>query len=561
MDELLTAIHILEAYDEISCIQQSENKLKYITFSIRKHDFLMLCPEESVPSSRVTIFAVNDTCDAYPHIMTEGFDIGKDKSFPEGNYKALCLYESGSVIMSLFTFEEKIVDAIERLLELVNLSKLQIEKELQKEFLYYWDDVAEEGKIDIYLGDDSKAKKLNVYLGKDEMRCVAHGISLNDKEKKDGDNCYWKHRADICAYYIPLIDNRGIIPPTKKTGWGKNDILNVLYGKQISHISRESFEFISSEQIKARSMILSFGMLINDVRKVFTMVVSFNNATKNSVIAKIQNDITEVRIIKSKRQDYYALSKAIGNRIDLMDKKVLIVGAGSLGSYVAAEMVKNGFRSITVYDGDQLEPDNMMRWAYGGFGQGLEKPYSLRLFLEYLHPEIHIRAIGKDLDKDALLSEINSQDIIIFTIGNSDKQLYFNNLLKSNNCSIPVIYSWIEAGGNYSHLLKVEYNTKGCFQCLYTDEKGALINNKANRLEEDAHNRLIIRNGCGGTRAPYGTAVLLRTVAAMLYCIENIFDVDDDDNYLLTVTKEEGYQKNYKFYEGMCNCCGNHSTE
>lgn len=336
--------------------------------------------------------------------------------------------------------------------------------------------------------------------------------------------------------------------------------MNVLYGKQISHISRESFEFISSEQIKARSMILSFGMLINDVRKVFTMVVSFNNATKNSVIAKIQNDITEVRIIKSKRQDYYALSKAIGNRIDLMDKKVLIVGAGSLGSYVAAEMVKNGFRNITVYDGDQLEPDNIMRWAYGGFGQGLEKPYSLRLFLEYLHPEIHIRAIGKDLDKDALLSEINSQDIIIFTIGSSDKQLYFNNLLKSNNCSIPVIYSWIEAGGNYSHLLKVEYNKKGCFQCLYTDEKGALINNKANRLEEDAHNRLIIRNGCGGTRAPYGTAVLLRTVAAMLYCIENIFDVDDD-NYLLTVTKEEGYQKNYKFYEGMCNCCGNHSTE
>ena len=66
-------------------------------------------------------------------------------------------------------------------------------------------------------------------------------------------------------------------------------------------------------------------------------------------------------------------------------------------------MYSIGFCNITVYDGDQLEPDNMMRWAYGGFGQGLEKPYSLRLFLEYLHPEIHIRAIGKDLDKDAFL--------------------------------------------------------------------------------------------------------------------------------------------------------------
>ena len=100
-----------------------------------------------------------------------------------------------------------------------------------------------------------------------------------------------------------------------------------------------------------------------------------------------------------------------------------------------------------------------------------------------------------------LLSEINSQDIIIFTIGNSDKQLYFNNLLKSNNCSIPVIYSWIEAGGNYSHLLKVEYNKKDVFSACTQMKKGALINNKANRLEEDAHNRLIIRNGCGGTQA------------------------------------------------------------
>lgn len=561
MDDLLLATHVLETYDEITRIHQSETENRYITFSIKDHEFLMICPEQDVPSSKTEIFAVNETCDVYPHIMTEGFNVKNDKHLPAGNYKALCLYESGSVIMSLFTFEEKIIDAIERLLELVNFSKLQVERELYKEFLYYWDDVAEDGEIDIYLGDDSQAKRLNVYLGKKEIRCVAQGIRLNDKEKKDGTDKYWKHCADICAYYIPLTDSRGIIPPTRQKTWGKRDVLNILYGKQISHISRESFSFISTEQTKARSMILSFGMLINDVRKVFSLVVSFGNSNKSSVIRKIQMDIIDVKIIKSKRQDYYALSKAIGNRVDLIDKKVLIIGAGSLGSYVASEIVKNGFRNITVYDGDQLEAENIMRWSYGGFGQGITKPNSLKLFLEFLHPEIHINAIGKDLDKESLISEINKQDIIIFTIGNSDMQLYFNEILREHNCLIPVIYTWIEAGGEYSHLLKIEYNKKGCFQCLYTDKKGNWINNKANIMKEVEQDKLIIRNGCGGTRAPYGTAVLLRTVAALLYVVEKIFDVDQDDNYLLTVGKDSCYQKNYDFIEGMCRCCGDSSKE
>ena len=108
---------------------------------------------------------------------------------------------------------------------------------------------------------------------------------------------------------------------------------------------------------------------------------------------------------------------------------------------------------------------------------------------------------------------------------------------------------------------KCPRNKKGCFQCLYTGENGNLTNNKANILNDEIQDKLIIRNGCGGTRAPYGTAVLLRTVAAVLYSVEKIFDVEDDDNYLLTVAKEEGYKKDYNFSEGMCACCGDCSTE
>ena len=68
--------------------KQSENKLKYITLSIRKHDFF-----NAMSGRKRSIFTSDHICsewyfDAYPHIMTEGFDIERINHFSEGNYKS-----------------------------------------------------------------------------------------------------------------------------------------------------------------------------------------------------------------------------------------------------------------------------------------------------------------------------------------------------------------------------------------------------------------------------------------------------------------------------------------
>lgn len=78
-----------------------------------------------------------------------------------------------------------------------------------------------------------------------------------------------------------------------------------------------------------------------------------------------------------------------------------------------------------------------------------------------------------------------------------------NIVLKENNYDKPVIYLWLEAGGTNSHSLKVDYSKKGCFECLYTNREGILINNKTNRISDEVVEQNIIRNGCGGTRVAY----------------------------------------------------------
>ena len=56
---------------------------------------------------------------------------------------------------------------------------------------------------------------------------------------------------------------------------------------------------------------------------------------------------------------------------------------------------------------------------------------------------------------------------------------------------------------------------KGCFECLYTAESGELTNNRSQKNDETDMESSIIRNGCGGTRAAYGTATILRTTGCI----------------------------------------------
>ena len=147
-------------------------------------------------------------------------------------------------------------------------------------------------------------------------------------------------------------------------------------------------------------------------------------------------------------------------------------------------------------------------------------------------------------------------DMIVFTIGNSDIQLKFNRILKDNKCMTPVIFAWLEAGGVYSHILVVNYEKKGCFECLYTAESGELTNNRSQKNDETDMESSIIRNGCGGTRAAYGTATILRTTAALMETIGKIQEGELTESVLLDVSSNGVKVSEIKFPMEVCRCCG-----
>lgn len=552
----MTAKEILEIYDNIVVIQVYLED--WVMFRLFEKEFLLINPSKDDISSVATIYLYNNDGLDFPHILLKDTNIDKGETFPAGKYRWICLYEQESVVQSLYSYEEKIIDAVDRLIKLLTMTKTEQEREFQKEFLYYWNNAAGLQSADIYLKQDIKFAKLQKYCSETTTRYIEPDICLTDLNSRDTEGKRnWQQDLETDVFFIPITDCRGILPPYRNHSWTIENVKEIIYGKQINHISVDTYFQLKSEIVSTQNVILVFEMRGSQTKVCFAVMVICKNGNKRTLFEKINEDGVDISLITTKRKDYLFLNDIIGNDRIIYGKKVLLVGGGSLGSYVAPELVMNGASDIVIYDGDKLYDENRMRWAFGGLGVNLNKARTLGFFLKMIHPQVHTEIHENNLYEEALKSELQSVDLIIFTIGNSDTQLKFNRLLRELDCKIPVFFVWLEAGGRYSHILTVNYAKQGCFECLYTNADGKLVNNRAMLNTEAQLESSLVRNGCGGTRAAYGTSVLLRTVAVLLNTMQKLFWGEIKDNTLIDISPDTVSYPDHIIPMEECNCCGN----
>lgn len=551
----MTVKEILESYEEI--IVEEEVLAGVFFFTLFEKKFLFFAPEKDDPSAKATVYLYNDNLLDFPHVMLREDTITEGKGLPNGTYRWICLFEHESIVNTIVSYEDKIFDCVDRLIELFSMTPVEREREFQKEFMYYWNsESVGDRKFSVYLEEAAQFTELDAFYGAKKVRLIQKGLKLTDIDDREKTERKWTHHIENDVFYIPVTDTRGILPPHRGYQWTANEVRNIIYGKQIEHISDDTYQSIKCVVPRTQNVILVFGMRTDLSNVSFALKVKCKNSNNHTLLEKLLSDIVTLEPLPTERKDYSYLCEQIGNDIGLVKKRILLIGAGSLGSYVAFELVKNGAKYLKIYDGDKLEEENVLRWAYGGIGKGLNKATTIQFLLKLLHPEINVEVCDSNISTHSLMKEISDKDLIIFTIGSSDEQIKLNSALKNANCSIPAIFVWLEEGGTNSHILFVNYQVPGCFECLYTDSNGEYVNNRARKNSPVATENNIIRNGCGGTRAAYGTAILLRTTAALLDVIRDYDRHQITANTLIDITPERITISDTEFPMEACNCCG-----
>ena len=104
-------------------------------------------------------------------------------------------------------------------------------------------------------------------------------------------------------------------------------------------------------------------------------------------------------------------SEEINDKLE--NAKVVILGAGGLGSNVAHMLARLGVGKLIVYDFDIVEPSNLNRQHYGVNDIGKMKAETTAERIKELLPYVHIESRNLIVDEEVLSSVYEEGDIFI----------------------------------------------------------------------------------------------------------------------------------------------------
>lgn len=193
----------------------------------------------------------------------------------------------------------------------------------------------------------------------------------------------------------------------------------------------------------------------------------------------------------------------------LFDKKVLLIGAGSLGSQVAHQLVHCGVLDITIVDPDTLSDANLGRHLLTINDLGRKKSKALCEYLNKSIPTSRTQHISSYFHEAVLSGKLNlsSFDCIITTTADWPTEYHLWSFkAKSKNFSL--IQAWTEPYSIVGHILGCPANTFGDARHLF-DLNGNFIN----RYTDWENNGITNLPACGSGFIP-GNFVNIQIIAS-----------------------------------------------
>ncbi|TBR19632.1 sulfur carrier protein ThiS adenylyltransferase ThiF [bacterium] len=93
--------------------------------------------------------------------------------------------------------------------------------------------------------------------------------------------------------------------------------------------------------------------------------------------------------------------------------RVGLAGAGGLGSNCAANLVRTGFKKLTIVDFDIIDPSNLDRQFYFKDQVGMRKVDALKINLLRINPGLELKVINKKINSKNAKELFRDCDIVV----------------------------------------------------------------------------------------------------------------------------------------------------
>lgn len=111
----------------------------------------------------------------------------------------------------------------------------------------------------------------------------------------------------------------------------------------------------------------------------------------------------------------------------LSDRKAVIVGAGSVGSRIAEDLVRSGLGTVTIVDPDLVEAANLARSVYTVDDVGFPKVQALARRLQSINPGMTVNEVESDIAGVGWDELLSGADLVVAATDDMQQQAYLNH--------------------------------------------------------------------------------------------------------------------------------------
>jgi adenylyltransferase/sulfurtransferase len=164
------------------------------------------------------------------------------------------------------------------------------------------------------------------------------------------------------------------------------------------------------------------------------------------------------------RQELFAGIGPDGQR-HIRASRVVVVGAGALGSVLAETMARAGVGALTVVDRDYLELSNLQRQSLfdeDDVARGLPKAVAAEARLRRINSEVEVRGLVADLGSDNAEELLRGSSLVLDGTDNFEARFLLNDACLK--LDIPWVYG--ACVGAYGLVLAVRPRRTPCLRCV-----------------------------------------------------------------------------------------------
>jgi len=443
---------------------------------------------------------VDKTLISFPNafILTRDNPNIKPFHFPHLNANWQLCFDEGVKVFDKFRPKDMVTYCVERVKYVINSTTPHDMDEIIREFNEYW----KPNKI--YFGDilpDSSYAKLQQY----KITAIS--------EKEFDSSKYTNQYMPI--YKVPEI------PEFSNIDWPIDNFLDLrLWLNDLSDINRKIIKHIKK---RIRQYSTQFIILFYTEKEKYYFGIEFELKSplmqkkhkphlQETTINRLFNNNCHLknRLWVSNYTPAELITSNTESTVNLMNKNILLIGAGTIGSNLANMLVRNGGGadingSLSIIDNDNFEPCNFSRHFLGLNSTGLSKAEALRNELIRIAPFCNIFSVNESVYTSTVFNK--QFDLIIDTTGEEALSIWLHEKLYNQNTV--VISTWVRGRGEAVESFVLNSRDNGCHQCFRMSDSAIKYYGE----------EFPLRGSCGSVFVPFSISA---SVYASLLTIEII---------------------------------------